>query len=253
VRRVEAELTAAIGRGEYDSPVVVEKKRFLGYVRGWNWELPERRSEMLSVISRVLKVDPLDPFDCTRAEREGRAQAWQAADALKRFAPGYEQAYLLDTSNQIGIRSSRRLKGLATVSDDDAWSCRKYPDGIARSSWELDVWPADSYSKPAVPRGEEPYRSRQERVRAGDYFDIRYGCLVAAGLDNLLMAGRCISATHRAESSLRIQQTCMATGEAAGTAAALSCVHRTTPRELDPMLVVHRLAEVRARVKPVWP
>lgn len=253
VARVEAGLAAAVARGEYDSPVVVEMKRFLGYVRGWNWELPEPRREMLSVISRVLKVDPLDPFDFTRAEREGRAQAWQAADALKRFAPGYEQSYLLDTSSQIGVRSSRRLKGLATVTDEDAWTFQKYPDGIARSSWDLDVWPADSYSKPAVPRGEEHYRPRQERMKAGDYFDIRYGCLVAAGVDNLLMAGRCISAGHRAESSLRIQQTCMATGEAAGTAAALSVALGTTPRELDPMAVVGELQKSRARETPAWP
>ncbi len=251
--RVEAAFTAALERGEYDSPVLVEKRRFLGYVRGWAWPLPEPRREMLSVLSRVLKVDPLDPFDCTRAEREGRAQAWQAADAMKRFAPGYEQSYLLDTSNQIGIRSSRRLRGLATVTDEDARDFRKYPDGIARSSWDLDVWPADSYTKPAVPRGEAHYLPRQERMKAGDYFDIRYGCLVAEGVDNLLMAGRCISAGHSAESSLRIQQTCMATGEAAGTTAALSLAQRTTPREMDPMRVVDRLEKIRAQVSPAWP
>lgn len=252
LRRLDADLTAAIGRGEYDTPVLLEKQRFLGYVRGGNWALPARRRETLSVISRVLKVDPLDPFACTRAEREGRAQAWQAADALKRFAPGYAQSYLLDTSSQIGIRSSRRLRGLATVSDDDAWNCRKYADAIARSSWDLDVWPADSYSRPAVPRDDGHYRARHERIKAGDYFDIRYGCLVAAGVDNLLMAGRCISAGHKAESSLRIQQTCMATGEAAGVAASLSCAQGTTPRELDRMLVVERLQEIRDRGEPAW-
>lgn len=251
--RVETALTAAIENGEYDSPVLLEKRRFLGYIRSGSWQLPAPRREMLSVLSRVLKVDPLDPFDCTRAEREGRLQALQAANAMQRFAPGYEQAYLLDTSNQIGIRSSRRLKGLAAVSDDDAEHFRKYPDGIARSSWDLDVWPADSYSKPAVPRGETHYRPRRERMMAGDYFDIRYGCLVAADLDNLLMAGRCISAGHLAESSLRIQQTCMATGEAAGTAAALSLAQGQTPRELDPGLVVRHLETIRAAVHPAWP
>jgi len=252
LQRVERELSAAIDRGEYDVPVLTEMKRFLGYVRGWAWALPEQRRELLSVISRVLRVDPLDPFAFTRAEREGREQARQAADALCRFVPGFEEAYLLDTSNQIGLRSSRRIRGIATVSGDDAWSFAKYPDSIARSSWDVDVWPADSYSKPAVPRGEERYRHRQERMRAGDYFDIRYGCLVPQGIDNLLTAGRCVSAGHLAEASLRIQQTCMSTGQAAGTAAALSIDQDVTPRELDPMVLVRQLEQDRARVVPAF-
>ena len=85
-------------------------------------------------------------------------------------------------------------------------------------------------------------------MNKGDYFDIRYGCLVAQGVDNLLMAGRCISASHLAEASLRIQQTCMSTGQAAGTAAALSLHDNTTPRELDPMRVVKQLEKDRAAV-----
>jgi len=250
LRGIEQALSAAIDRGDYDTPVLTEKKRFLGYVRGWAWALPERRRELLSVISRVLKVDPTDPFDFTRAEREGREQARQAADALCRFVPGFEEAYLLDTSGQIGLRSSRRLRGIATVTDEDAWEFRKYVDSVARSSWDVDVWPADSYTRPAVPRGEARYRWRQERMRAGDYFDIRYGCLVAQGVDNLLVAGRCISAGHLAEASLRIQQTCMATGQAAGTAAALSIRQGATPRDLDPMIVVRQLEHDRAQVEP---
>jgi hypothetical protein len=89
---------------------------------------------------------------------------------------------------------------------------------IARSSWDIDIWPADSYTKEAVPRDDADYKKRHAKVAAGDYFDIPYGCIVAAGVDNLLMAGQCLSASHVAESSLRIQQTCMATGQAAGIA-----------------------------------
>ncbi len=242
---VAAALDAAIERGEYDSPVVTERNRLLGYIKSRCWRLPERRREMLSVISRVLKVDPLDPFDFTRAEREGREQARQAADFCRRHVPGCEGGYLLDTSAQIGLRSSRRLRGLATVTEQDAREFRKYPDGIARSSWDIDVWPADSYTAPAVDRACEAYKTRRAQLKAGEYFDIRYGCIVAANIDNLLMAGRCLSAEHVAESSLRIQQTCMATGEAAGLAAALSIEAGKTPRELAPPVVVAQLAKDR--------
>ena len=243
--QIARELAVAIERGEYDAPVVVEQNRLLGYIRGWHWLLPERRREMLSVISRVLKVDPLDPWDFTRAEREGREQARQAADFLSRYVPGFEDAYLLDTSAQIGLRSSRRLRGLATVTEEDARQFRKYPDSVARSSWNIDIWPADSYSAPAVDRSTEQFRRRNEQLKSGEYFDIRYGCIVAAGIDNLLMAGRCISAEHVAESSLRIQQTCMSLGQAAGVAAALSLQADTTPREMDPRPVVERLENDR--------
>ena len=244
--RIARDLAAAIGRGEYDAPVVAEQNRLLNYVRGWHWLLPDRRREMLSVISRVLKVDPLDPWDFTRAEREGREQARQAADFLRWYVPGFKNAYLLDTSAQIGLRSSRRLRGLATVTEEDARQFRKYPDSVARSSWNIDIWPADSYSAPAVDRTTDEYKQRNEQLKSGEYFDIRYGCIVAAGLDNLLMAGRCISAEHAAESSLRIQQTCMSLGQAAGTAAALSLQANTTPRELDPQPVLEKLERDRA-------
>jgi len=159
--------------------------------------------------------------------------------------PGFENAYFLDTSNQVGLRSSRRLRGLATVTEADAMEFRKYTDSIARSSWNIDIWPADSYTAPAVPYGSAEHNARKERLVAGEYFDIRYGCIVAAGIDNLLMAGRCLSAEHVAESSLRIQQTCMATGQAAGVAAALSLDANITPRELDPAAVVAQLESDR--------
>jgi hypothetical protein len=212
----------------------------------------------MSVMSRVLKVNPLDPFDFTRAEREGRQQAWECADACRRFAPGFEEAYLLDTSAQIGLRSSRRLKGLARVTAEDAIEFRKYPDGIARASWDIDVWGATSYTAPTrvaglrVDWGSEFHNQRRVKHIAGEYFDIRYGCIVAAGIDNLLMAGRCLSAEHVAQSSLRIQQTCMATGQAAGTAAALSLQAGVVPAELDPAVLVAQLEKDRA-VEPAFP
>jgi hypothetical protein len=249
LRKLEQDLQSAVTRGEYTSPVVTTGARLLNYLRGKAWQLPASRpGEYLSVISRVLKVDPLDPFDLTRAEREGRAQAWEAADFLRRYAPGFEHAYLLDTSAHIGIRASRRIRGLCQVTARDALDFVKYGDGIARSSWDIDIWPADSYTAPAVDTQSEAAVARRKRLQAGEWFDIRYGCLVAEGIDNLLMAGRCISADHVAESSLRIQQTCMATGQAAGTAAALSIRNNVTPRELDPQAVVSRLAEDRAAV-----
>ena len=104
---------------------------------------------MLSVISRVLKVDPLDPFDFTRAEREGREQARQAADFCCRYVPGFENAYLLDTSAQIGLRS---VAAAARHGDRDRRRCARTSASTRTASpescWNIDVWPADSYTRP---------------------------------------------------------------------------------------------------------
>lgn len=245
ITRIGEQLGAAIDRGEFVTPTLLERQRFLNYVRGKCWDLGPGRGQVLSVLSRVLEVDPLDPWDFTRAEREGRAQAWEAAEAYRRFVPGCEEAYLLDTAAHVGVRSTRRVKGLARVTDDDAWNLRRQPNSIARSSWDIDVWPATSFSRPAVRRDDADYKERHQKVLAGGCFDIPYGCIVAAGIDNLLMAGQCVSASHMAESSLRIQQTCMATGEAAGVAAALSLKAGTSPRELAPERVVAQLEKDR--------
>ena len=255
--RFRTDVHAAVERGELTTPLIAENvtaenDRLTMYINGKLWQLTTYRNEYLSVMSRVLRVDPLDPFDFTRAEREGRTQAWECAEAYRRFAPGFAEAFLLDTSAQIGLRSSRRVRGLATVSEDDALTFRKYPDGIARSSWEIDLWPAVSYTTSPVDRTTPEYAARRERMIAGEYFDIRYGCLVTQGIDNLLVAGRCISAEHSAQGSLRIQQTCMATGQAAGTAAAMSLRAAVTPRELDALVLVRQLEQDRAAVEPAF-
>ncbi len=245
MEKLERDLRDATERGELIHPVLTESPRILGYIRGWLWELPTPRREILSVISRVLQVDPLDPWQFTAAEREGREQVRQAAHFYKTYVPGFEQSYLLDTGAQIGLRSSRRLHGSATATETDALDFLKYDDGIARSSWNIDIWPADSYTAPAVDHTSDEAKKRRAQLDTGEHFDIRYGCLVAAGIDNLLMAGRCLSAEHVAESSLRIQQTCMATGEAAGVAAALSLDANVAPRALDTAKLVASLAKDR--------
>ena len=243
--RLDADFKAASERHEFTTPVITSG-RILNYIRSWNRPLANRPEMLVVGPQRVLKVDPLDPWDLTRAEREGREQCRQVAGYHIKYLPGCQDAYLLDTSSHIGVRATRRVQGIARVTRDDVLGFRKHPDGIARASWIVDLWPHDSYTAPAV-RYDDP--AWMKRLKEGDYYDIRYGALVAQGVDNLLVAGRCISADYWAQGSLRIQQTCMATGQAAGTAAALSLSRNVTPRELDPLLVVARLAEDRAAVE----
>jgi hypothetical protein len=164
-----------------------------------------------------------------------------------------EGQYLVDTASELGVRASRIVQGIDRVTDDDAWNLRKAADGVARSSWEIDIHPPDD-ERPLPERWfhskSETYAAFSRRLRDGGWFDIRYGCLVAAGVDNLLVAGRCLSAGYMAQGSLRIQQTCIATGQAAGVAAARSIEADVSPRELDSAVVVAHLEKDRD-VEPV--
>ncbi len=234
LEKLRRDWRAAVDRGEFASPIITSG-RILAYVHKnrIGWEMPRHRSELLLVISRILNVDPLDPQAVTRAEREGRAQAWEIADFYRRYVPGCENSFLARVGSHVGIRSTRRIRGLATVTAEDAVNFAKHPDTIARASWEIDIWPPDSYTAPAVDGNSPEVVERRKRLAEGDYFDIPYGCIVAQGADNLLMGGKIISSDAVAQASLRIQQTCMATGEAAGTAAALSLRRGAAPRELD--------------------
>jgi hypothetical protein len=165
--------------------------------------------------------------------------------------------FVATTATLPGIRASRRVHGMACASADDAFELRKYPDGVARASWEIDLHEPErptgkQFEYKGVPMDMESpqYRPRQLRTEAGDYFDVRYGSLVCRDVGNLLMAGRCISADVVAHASLRIQQTCMAMGEAAGAAAALSLSSHVTPDRLDTALLTADLAAARAAVQP---
>jgi hypothetical protein len=190
----------------------------------------------------------LDPAAVTKALRSARREIWKRADQLP------DGQYLVDTACELGVRTSRLVKGIRRVTADDAWHSRKAVDGIAKSSWELDVHPPDD-ERPLPERWfhskSAAYARYSRRIAKGDWFDIPYGCLVPAGVDNLLVAGRCLSADLLAQGSLRIQQTAMSTGQAAGTAAALSLQAKTTPRELDPKALIDRLTEAR-KVKPAF-
>lgn len=206
------------------------------------------RPELRSRLS-LRQIDPLDPFAVSRALRSLRREIRGKVDALS------NGSYLVDTATDLGIRTSRIVRGIDIVTDDDVWSLRKREDGIARASWEIDLHVADD--GPPSPRTLQSksaeYLAFSRRLYDGEWFDIPFGCLVTAGVDNLLVAGRCISAEILAHASLRIQQTCMSTGEAAGVIAALSLDGNCHPRHVQPTRVITQLAIDRSAYAPFVP
>ncbi len=177
------------------------------------WIFPTPRPhQLLCNATRVLgrdgrDLDVTDPADHTEAEMVGREQAADYAAFLRRHVPGCEAAYLSDTGVEVGIRQTRTVTGLQCLSNEDVLGARKRADGIARSPWPIEL----HYG--AKPRVE---------WLIDDWYEVPYGALVPASGENLIVAGRCLSAEHEALASARVTAQCFAYGQAAALATELS-------------------------------
>lgn len=173
-------------------------------------------------MTRVVDIDPLDPDDLTRAEIEARGQTTHLLRFFRERVPGFANARIAATATQIGIRESRRIAGVYTLTRDDVLAARTFDDAVARSAYPIDIHnPAGS--------GTTTFR-----LPAGRSYEIPYRCLVPESVDGLLVAGRCISTTHEALASTRLTPTVMTLGQAAGTAAARCVARDERPRDVDP-------------------
>lgn len=176
----------------------------------------------LSVNStRITKVLGTDVYDLSYAEWEGRRQVKQIASFFKKYVPGFEASYAVQTGVTVGVRETRRVRGDYTLTEEDVMEARKFEDVIGRCSYPIDVH---------NPKGKGTVL---RRLPPGEAYDIPLRALLPTGLDHILVAGRCISGTHEAHSSYRVMPTCMATGQAAGVCAALASQNGTTTRSVD--------------------
>jgi len=164
--------------------------------------------------------DATNNRDLTRAEVQGRRDAFAIFDYLRDNVEGFEEARLQQTAPTIGIRETRRLVGVTTLTGDEVRASAQPEDSIALGAWPIDVHPVDGYAGSHVMYVPEPY-------------GIPYRALVPATTDGLLAAGRCISVDREALGTVRVGATCTATGHAAGAAAALAARAGVRPRDVD--------------------
>ncbi|MBR5460340.1 MAG: FAD-dependent oxidoreductase [Clostridia bacterium] len=171
--------------------------------------------------TRVVKKNPTDPFDVTEAEIEAREQVFELLSFLKNNFDGFENARILSTAMQIGIRESRKIEGEYTISVDDLMSLARFDDAIAVSNYSIDIHSPD---------GTGTY---QWYFGDGEWYEIPYRCLIPKGMNNLLVAGRCISSTHEAQASFRVMPYCSEIGQAAGIAVSVAKKNATSVRDVD--------------------
>ena len=179
-------------------------------------------------MTKVAGFDPRDPAALSDAEIDGREQVMEYARFLRDRVPGFEQAAISWMSRRIGIRESRRVIGRYWLERDDVLSSRRFDDAIARAGAPIE-------------RHGSGAGTDWEFLDEGRYYEIPYRCLLPADLDNVLVAGRCLSASHDAHASARNMAQCMAMGQAAGTAAALAVDGKLDPGAVDPDTLVRAL------------
>jgi len=175
--------------------------------------------------TRIVKHDPTDPFDVSRAEIEARRQIVEMERFLKANCKAFENATVISIANGIGVRESRKLKGMHVLTVDELKDLTVFDDSIALGNYDVDI------------HNPEGTGTSHYYFKDGEFYTIPYRSLLPKEYDNLLVAGRCISATHEAQASIRIMPICACLGEAAGTAAALAHKTNTTAHTLDVKLL----------------
>lgn len=161
--------------------------------------------------TRIIKLDPTDPFQVSRGERLARKQIFEMLEFLKTSGiPAFKDAQIVSIASSIGVRESRKLKGEHILTVEELKNCTKFPDAIALGNYDVDI------------HNPEGSGTSHYYFAPGTYYTIPYRSLLPREFDNLLVGGRCISATHEAQASIRIMPICATLGQAAGTAIAVA-------------------------------
>jgi len=171
--------------------------------------------------TRIVKLDPVDVFDLTKAEIEAREQVYEMYDFLKDNFECFKDSVLLSTALSIGVRESRMIVGEYVLNQDDMLALKRFDDSIALANYDIDIHSPDGSG------------TSHHYFGPGEYYTIPYRCLLPKKADNLLVAGRCISVTHEAQASVRVMPIVCCIGEAAGVAAALAVENNVKPIDVD--------------------
>jgi len=181
-----------------------------------------RSGEFIVNTTRIVDHDATDAMSLSDAEYLGRRQCAELDTFLRTYVPGFENALLEFTGPSVGVRGSRQLVGVYTLTAQDILSRRVFPDRIAHSSYPIDIH---------NPKGEGTASTFMSEP--GTYYAIPYSIMVCPQIDNLIVTGRCVSCTFEAQAAIRTTPTVGAMGQAAGTAAAQAAAYGCPAREID--------------------
>ncbi len=184
--------------------------------------------------TRVVKKNPTSPMEVTEAEILARRQVFEMYAFLKENADGMKDSFLMMTAAEIGVRESRMIVGDYVLTESDCRNGKHFEDAIAACNYDIDI------------HNPEGTGTSHYYFPEGMYYTIPYRCLIPKGVENLLVAGRCISSDHGAQASYRIMPVVCCLGEAAGIAAALATRARGYVRAIDVKELQRKLTESHA-------
>lgn len=201
--------------------------------------------------SHVFDVDATDAEQLSRAHVKGRELIQHLTQFMRKYCPGCENAYLVNSGVQIGVRETRRIVGEYTLTLDDYLGRRSFPDEIARNAYYIDIHLSKKEWERNLGRKID-WSAMTHQYGPGESHGIPYRCLIPRGLRNVLVAGRCISTDRAVQGSTRVMPNCLAMGEAAGCAAALVAKsHEGETRQIDTGALRARLREHGAYLPPI--
>lgn len=206
----------------------LDKAKEAGVVTG-RWEAllffeTNNPGEVIVNTTRIHGYDSTNPWSLSEAEIVGRKQVRELEAFLKSYVPGFEKSIVIYSGPSIGVRSSRQIKGLYTLTHEDILSGKKFEDVVAHAGYPIDVHSPD---------GEEEIIKEDMHLRPGVTYSVPYRCLVNEKIANLITVGRCISTTFEAQGAIRTTPTAGAIGHAGGIAASLAVKNNTSCSNID--------------------
>lgn len=239
---------------------VVEPERLIGKVNSYRLDLTPWVEQLFQAIPEVPRITGTNFHDygngifhtgnfihishldgsngdqLAKAETVGRTVVWRLVEFLQRNVPGFEDVNLVQIATHVGVRETRRIHGHYYLTVEDTRKARQFADNVAQCGNLMDIHDTHASDYVKLTAGTQ--------IDGGLSFGMPYRCLVPKGVDGLLLAGRCVSGSREAQSSFRVMGTCMAMGQAAGTAAAMAALAGTEPRLIDPQALRARLVKV---------
>ena len=177
--------------------------------------------EVIMNTTRILGHDATDAMSLSRAEMVGRKQCRELELFVRKYIPGFENAVVESTGPNIGVRGSRQIKGVYTLTAEDLMEQRLFEDAIAHSGYPIDIHSPD---------GEG---TKHQKLEWGGMYSIPYSCMITESVRNLIVIGRCISATFEAQAAMRTTPTTGAIGHAGGVAASLAAKNGIDVQDVD--------------------
>ena len=208
---------------------LIEKDEFVALGGTWSSIKPNGDITQLNLVFQS-NIDSTDAEDLTKGEIMGRDNALRAIKALQAKVPGFKNAHLRNFGMTIGCRESRKIEGVYRLTEQDVLNQARFEDSIG-------IYPEfiDGCGMLVLPT-------------TGRYFHVPYRAILPQQVDNLLVAGRCISGDRIAHSAFRNMSCCIVTGQGAGVAAAVSILNGTPVSQVDIKEVQRRLQKQDVRV-----